>query len=95
MTDPGGWSSPPPPPPPPPSPGATPPAGRSGCLTAFMVVAGIILLLPGVCASFFAYVSITSSRLDETVFQLMVISFLIALGGVALLVAAIRGRRRS
>ena len=78
MTDPGGWSSPPPPPPP----GVTPPAsGAAGCLTAFMIVAGIILLLPGVCAGVFAYMSITSSRLDDTVFQLMMIGFLVALGG--------------
>ena len=39
--------------PPPASPPTGMPPPRSGCLTAFMVLVGIVLLLPGLCAVIF------------------------------------------
>ena len=41
--------------PPPASPptGMPPPPPRNGCLTAFMALVGIVLLLPGLCAVIF------------------------------------------
>jgi hypothetical protein len=43
-------------------PPASPP--RSGCLTALMVMAGIILLLPGLCAVIFGVGALQQGSLD-------------------------------
>jgi hypothetical protein len=54
-----------PPPPPVPEPPRLPPPvippPRNGCLTAFMVIVGVILLLPGLCALIFGFGTLTSS----------------------------------
>jgi hypothetical protein len=76
-----------------PPPAMPPPSPRSGCLTAFMVIIGIILLLPGVCAVFFGVGNLTSSSPDSFVTTLVMLGLLIGVGGIALIVAAIRGRR--
>ena len=47
-----------PPPIPETPPRAPPPARRDGCLTAFMVISGLVLLFPGLC--FFAFASNSS-----------------------------------
>jgi hypothetical protein len=90
MSEPSGWSSPPPVPTPP---GATPPGQRSGCLTAFMIVAGIILLLPGLCAVIFGVGSLAYMHFDQDVMGLVTLGLVIGFGGVMLIVSAIRGRR--
>ena len=84
---------PPPPPPnddylPPPS-RLRPPSARSGCLTAFMVIVGVILLLPGVCALIF----FTSSGSEPVITGLVALGLLVAVGGIFLIWAAIRGPR--
>ena len=85
----------PPPAPPPDGPylPPPPPPRRDGCLTAIMVIIGIILLLPGVCAVFFGVGNLTSSSPDSFVTTLVMLGLLIGAGGIALIVAASRGRR--
>jgi hypothetical protein len=69
----------------------TPDQARSGCMTAFMVIAGIILLLPGLCALFFAFAGVATSASD---LQMVGVCLIVACGGVGLIWAAIRGRPR-
>ena len=90
---PGGVRPPPAPPPDDPYLPPPPPPRRDGCLTAFMVIIGIILLLPGLCAVFFGVGNLTSSSPDSFVTTLVMLGLLIGAGGIALIVAAIRGRR--
>lgn len=79
---------PPPVPPPPPL-----PPKRSGCLTAFMVLFGVILLLPGLCAIIFGVGNLSSSSSDPMITTLVWIGLLVGVGGVMLIWAAIRGPR--
>jgi hypothetical protein len=76
-----------------PSPQLPPPARRSGCLTAFMVIAGLILLLPGLCAVFFGANEFTSPASDPVVTLLVVIGLALGALGVGMIWSAIRGRR--
>ena len=80
-------TSPPPLPPPP----APPPPKRDGCATAFMVLVGVILLLPGLCAIIFGVGNLTSSHADPMITMLVLVGLLIGVGGVLLIRAAIRG----
>jgi hypothetical protein len=82
------------PPAPPGSPPVPRPPPRSGWTTAFMIIVGIILLLPGVCALGFGALSLTNSRADPTVTMFVVVGLLIGFGGIMLIRAAIRGHRR-
>jgi len=59
---------------------------RDPLLRILMVIFGVILLAPGVCAIFF----MTTDGLDPAIVTLWVISFLISAGGVWLLVRAFR-----
>jgi hypothetical protein len=70
-----------------------PPAQRSGCLTAFMVVAGLILLLPGLCAAFFGANEFTSSGSEPVVTVLVAIGLALGAFGIWLIWRAIRGSR--
>jgi hypothetical protein len=79
------------PPPMPVQPSVPPP--RSGCLTAFMVIVGIILLLPGLCALVFGVGSMTNSHLEPALMVLVLFGLMVGAGGIALIVVAIRGRR--
>ncbi len=82
------------PPPAPPGPPPAPPNQRSGCLTALMAISGIILLLPGACALLFGGNSISDrGRIDSDVAPLVFLGLVVGLGGVALIWAAIKGRR--
>jgi hypothetical protein len=82
------------PPPAPPGPPPAPPNQRSGCLTALMAIFGIILLLPGACALLFGGISISDSgRIGSDVAPLVFVGLVVGLGGVALIWAAIKGRR--
>jgi hypothetical protein len=75
-----------PPPPPPP-----PPEQRSGCLTAMMVLIGIVLLLPGLCAVIFGVGTLTSSHMDPVVMLFVVTGLLVGFAGIMLIRSAIRG----
>jgi hypothetical protein len=78
---------------PPQIPSGPPPRPReesNGCLTAILIVIGIILLLPGLCSLLFVFGGLVKSAED--------VQFVIALGlvgcaGVGLIWWAIRGRR--
>ena len=74
-----------PPPPPPPQ-----PEERNGCLTALMVVIGIILLLPGLCSLLFVFGGLVKNAEDV---QFVLALGLVGCGGVALIWWAIRGRK--
>jgi hypothetical protein len=71
-------------PPPISAPTAAPPQ-RNGCLTAFLVLVGAVLLLPGLCTMAFI-----GGHFDPTMSLIALITFLIALGGIALIVFALR-----
>ena len=75
---------------PPPKPDPPP---RSGCLTALMVMAGVVMLLPGLCAVIFTLNSLEDPHLASFV-PVLVICFAVAFGGVMLLRAARRSPPR-
>ena len=81
--------NPPPPatpePPPIPAPTAAAPP-RNGCLTAFLVLVGVVLLLPGLCTMVF----LGGGYSDPTMSLIALVTFLIALGGIVLIVLALR-----
>jgi hypothetical protein len=79
--------SPPPAPPRPP-----PPAQRSGCLTALMVIAGLIMLLPGLCAIIFGVGSLTNSSVEPIVMVLVLLGLFVGFLGIMLIRAAVGGR---
>jgi len=79
----------PPPPAPPPPIAPRPPEERSGCLTALMVVSGIILLLPGLCSLLFVFGGLVKSAED---FQFVIALGLVGCGGIALIWWAVRRR---
>ena len=72
-----------PPPPPPIAPGPPPPPVRSGCVTAILIVIGIILLLPGLCALIFGGMA-WSDHSFEDVFNGFVTTGLV-IGGLGIL----------
>jgi len=76
-----------------PTPPPPPPQPRNGCLTAFMVLAGIVLLLPGLCAVVFGVASIYDPRNGAGFMPFVLIGLLVGFGGVMLIRAAIRGPR--
>jgi hypothetical protein len=86
---------------PPPDPRSPPPMSprsqpeqRSGCATAIMVVIGIILLLPGLCALIFGSMMFTSSGgVPPDVISFIALGLLVGSMGVMLIWLAIRGRR--
>ncbi|MDA9399963.1 hypothetical protein [Bradyrhizobium sp. CCBAU 45389] len=78
--------------PPPPPPAA--PTQRSGCLTALMVISGVILLLPGLCALLFGGASvIDGGKIDSDIAPLVFLGLTVGIGGVVLIWAAIKGRK--
>ena len=79
----------PPPPAPPPPLAPRPPVERNGCLTAVMVVSGIILLLPGLCSLLFVFGGLVKSAED---LQFVIALGLVGCGGVALIWWAVRRR---
>ncbi len=72
------------PPPVPPSP------GRSGCLTALMVVVGVILLLPGLCAVIFGGIGLSQPHFDSGFMPFVLMGLLVGCVGVAMIWAAFR-----
>jgi hypothetical protein len=80
--------------PPPPGPPPAPAEKRSGCLTALMAIAGILMLLPGLCALLFGGMSVVEGgRIPSDVASLVFLGLLIGVGGVVLIWAAIVGRK--
>jgi hypothetical protein len=69
-----------------------PPPPRSGCITAFMVLFGLILLLPGLCAILFGVGTLSSSHIEPGILVLVLLGLLIGFVGVMLILAAIKGR---
>jgi hypothetical protein len=83
------------PPPVPPPASMPPPPPRSGWVTALMVLVGVILLLPGVCALGFGALSLSQpGGAAATIMPFVVVGLLIGFGGIMLIRAAIRGHRR-
>jgi len=83
----------------PPPTGPTPPVGptpqpRHGCLTAFMIIIGIILLLPGLCAVIFGGMALTQPHFESGLMSFVVVGLLVGVGGIMLIRAAIVGRGR-
>ncbi|WP_342736465.1 hypothetical protein [Bradyrhizobium sp. B117] len=67
---------------------------RSGCLTALMVISGLVLLLPGLCALLFGADSvIDGGKIDSDIAPLVFLGLVVGIGGVALIWAAIKGRK--
>jgi hypothetical protein len=68
-----------------------PPAQRSGCLTALMVVAGLIMLLPGLCAVIFGVGSLTNSSIEPILMVLVLLGLFVGFLGIMLIRAAVKG----
>jgi hypothetical protein len=67
---------------------------RSGCLTALMAIFGIIMLLPGLCALLFGGISVFGGGgIQSGEAPLVFLGLLVGIFGVALIWAAIKGRR--
>jgi hypothetical protein len=64
------------------------PTRRSGCLTVFMIIAGLILLLPGLCAIIFGFSALSSSNLDPGTLMLVLFGVFVGFLGIMLLRAA-------
>jgi hypothetical protein len=77
--------------PPSPPPRLPPPAQRGGCLTAIMVVAGLIMLLPGLCAIIFGVGSLTNSSIEPIVMVLVLSGLFVSFLGILLIRAAVKG----
>jgi hypothetical protein len=68
------------------------PAGLGGCMMAFLIILGILMLLPGLCALIFL-VELHPSRSDmNAIIAIGFITFLIGAAGVGLIVLAVRNR---
>jgi hypothetical protein len=76
-----------------PPPAPLPPPQRSGWMTAFMVIIGIILVLPGLCALIFTGLALTERSVPSDFASFIVVGLLVGFGGVMLIRAAIRGPR--
>ena len=70
------------------------PAQRSGCMTAIMVVAGLIMLLAGLCAIIFGVGALTDSSFDQTLAVLVLFGLFVGfLGNIMLIRAGIKSPR--
>ena len=79
------------PPPIPPRPGDPPP--RNGCLTALLLVLGLIMLLPGLCALLFGGMALTQPHFDSGFLSFILVGLAFGFGGVMLIWHVIRGPR--
>lgn len=67
---------------------------RSGCLTALMAIAGIFMLLPGLCALLFGGMTVVEGgRIPTDIASLVFLGLVIGIAGVVLIWAAIQGRK--
>jgi hypothetical protein len=60
-------------------------------MTAFMVIVGTILLLPGLCALIFGGMALSQPRFDPGLTPYILIGLLVGFAGVMLIRAATRG----
>lgn len=74
---------------PPPGP---PKPSLGGCLPAFLIVAGVVLLPPGICSLYFMAVIVPGKGGVEHVVGVSVVSFVIVALVIAVIVYAIRHR---
>jgi peptidoglycan/LPS O-acetylase OafA/YrhL len=75
---------------PPLAPPPVPPPPRSGCLTAFLVIVGVVLLLPGVCV-----LAVSKDLYSDPLFGVVaIIASLVGIGGITLIWLAQRRPRR-
>jgi len=70
------------------------PARLGGCMTAILVILGVIMLLPGLCALLFGGGAIFYGKIDSGLVPYVTLGLLVGLGGVAVIWVAIAGRRR-
>jgi hypothetical protein len=82
-----------------PQPPLPPPLPKGGCLSVLMLLAGILLLLPGLCSLVVGGVMIADwqgnkSYMDSSIVGLFAVTFAISAVGILLIRAAIRGPRR-
>jgi hypothetical protein len=66
------------------------PQGMGGCMVAFLVLIGVVLLLPGICSLLFMGAS--GVKIGADIAGLMLLTLAIAAGGIALIVFAVRNR---
>jgi hypothetical protein len=66
------------------------PQGMGGCMVAFLVLIGVVLLLPGICSLLFMGAS--GLKIGTDIAGLILLTFAIAAGGIALIAFAIRNR---
>ena len=79
---------------PPPPLSLPPPNQRGGCLTALMAGFGVLMLLPGLCALLFGGMSVfEDGRIASDIAPLVFLGLVVGIGGVALIWAAIKGRK--
>jgi len=72
---------------------APPSSARSGCLTVFLILAGAVLLLPGLCA--IAMVAFDwKSALSSSTLPVVVIFLAVSVGGIIMIREGVRGPRR-
>jgi len=72
----------------------TPGEARSGCITALMAISGIFMLLPGLCALLFGGMSVVDGgRIAADIAPLIFLGLVIGIGGIAMIWAAIKGRK--
>jgi hypothetical protein len=74
----------------------SPPTASSGAITALMLLCGIILLLPGLCAGFFVVASTIGSpglAGQPVIILLWFVCFAITAGGIVLIGRAVRRLR--
>ncbi|HVZ51126.1 MAG TPA: hypothetical protein VG986_04115 [Pseudolabrys sp.] len=66
------------------------PPRRNLFLSILMVVAGIVLLLPGLCALVFSVFALSGGGGDSGLLGLWLLCFAVSAGGIALIVFAFR-----
>jgi hypothetical protein len=66
------------------------PQGMGGCMVAFLVLIGVVLLLPGICSLIF--MGAGGLKIGTDIAGLILLTFVIAAGGIALIAFAVRNR---
>jgi hypothetical protein len=70
-----------------------PPPEQNGCVTAIMVLVGVGLLLPGLCAVIFGVGYLRDAHFDSSLMALVLVGLLVGFFGIMLIWAAIRRSR--
>jgi uncharacterized membrane protein HdeD (DUF308 family) len=58
-----------------------------------MVIAGVIMLLPGLCALTFGIAALGDFHMDDVILSLVLLGLAVGIAGIFLIRAAIRGPR--